>query len=95
MKMSRGQNIFRRPLVNSLYNGLERVSFLGPKIWDMVPKNIKTLEFLNSFKKEIWKWKSDDWPSRLYRTYIQSVNSLIFLRNGHVNKFNISDYLFY
>ena len=53
MKMSRGQNIFRRPLVNSLYNGLERVSFLGPKIWDMVPKNIKTLEFLNSFKKEI------------------------------------------
>ena len=55
MKISRGQNVFKRPLVNSLYNGLERVSFLGPKIWDMITKNIKTLKLLNSFKKEILK----------------------------------------
>lgn len=28
----RNQNIFRSPLVNSVYNGSETVSFLGPKI---------------------------------------------------------------
>ena len=48
----RPQTIFRRPFVDSVYNGTERVSFLGRKIWEIVSQNIKTLESLNIFKKE-------------------------------------------
>ena len=40
---------FRRPLVNSVYNGTDSVSFLGPKIWEIIPKKIKKLESLNHF----------------------------------------------
>ena len=28
---------FYRPKENSIYNGTKSVSFLGPKIWDLVP----------------------------------------------------------
>ena len=33
------------------------VSFLGPKIWEIISENIKKLETINTFKKEIKKWK--------------------------------------
>ena len=32
---------FYRPNVNSVYNGTESVSFLGPIIWDVVPNELK------------------------------------------------------
>ena len=43
------QNNFRQPLFNSVYKGTERVSFVGSKIWEIMPKNMKKLE---SFKKK-------------------------------------------
>ena len=42
---------FYRPKVNSVYNGTERVSFLGPKIWDLVPNELKDIGNLAAFKK--------------------------------------------
>lgn len=37
----RHQNIFRRTSVKSVINATEGVSFLGPKIWEIIPENIK------------------------------------------------------
>ena len=37
----RHQNTFKRPIVNSVYNGTETVSFLVPKIWELIPTEIK------------------------------------------------------
>ena len=51
------QNIFRQLLFNSVYNDAEIVSFLGSKIWEKIPKNMKKPE---SFKKEIKKWKPNN-----------------------------------
>ena len=34
---------FYRPKVNSVQNGTKRVSFLEPKIWDLVPNELKSL----------------------------------------------------
>ena len=47
------QNIFREALVNPVYNNTEKIFFLGPHIEEMIPRNIKKLEFTNSFTKEI------------------------------------------
>ena len=44
----RQQNISRRPV----YNGTERVSFLGPKIREMIPENMNKPESLNSLGKK-------------------------------------------
>ena len=51
------QNIFREPLFNSVYNGTDRVSFLGSKIREIIPKNMKKSE---SFKKKIKIWKPNN-----------------------------------
>ena len=39
----RYQNSFKIPLVNTVYNGTEVVSFLGSKIWEFIPMKIKEL----------------------------------------------------
>ena len=46
----RHQNTFKRPIVNSVYNSTETVLFLGPKIWELIPTEIKELVSLNGFK---------------------------------------------
>ena len=56
---------FYRPKVNSVYNGTESVSCLGPKIWDLVPNELKDIGNLAAFKKEIKKWSPEKWPSVL------------------------------
>ena len=46
-------NHFETPSVSTVYNGIESVSYLGPKIWDIVPEEHKAWNSLNSFKKSI------------------------------------------
>ena len=48
-------NHFETPFVKNVYNGTENASYLGPKIWDIVPEKYKTLNSLNSFKELIKK----------------------------------------
>ena len=46
----RNNNSFKRRRVKSVWHGTELVSYLGPKIWDLVPNEIKESESLNGFK---------------------------------------------
>ena len=64
---------FRTPLVNSVYNGTESISFLGPKIWDMVPQNIKEKESIGEFKAAIKTWLPENCPCRLCKNFIAGV----------------------
>ena len=41
---------FEECQVHSVYHGTESLSFLGPKIWDLVPGELKQSETLYSFK---------------------------------------------
>ena len=49
----RNNNSFKRRRVKSVWHGTESVSYLGPKIWDLVPNEIKESESLNGFKFKI------------------------------------------
>ena len=40
---------FSRPRVNTVYHGTESISNLGPKIWDLVPSNLKEISELDKF----------------------------------------------
>ena len=42
--------LFSRPLVKSVDKVTENLSFLGPKIWDMLQVTHKDMPDLNSFK---------------------------------------------
>ena len=44
---------FTIPAVNSAYHGTESVSFLDPKIWDILPDRLKKIDSLRSFKTAI------------------------------------------
>ena len=64
---------FYRPKVNSVYNGTESVSFLGPIIWDLVANYLKDIRNLAAFKKAIKKWSPEKRPCRLCKVDISNV----------------------
>ena len=43
----------------------EILSYLGPKIWDLVPLELKKLSSLGAFKKAIKKWKPQSCPWKI------------------------------
>ena len=49
----RSENSFMSRQVNSVYHGTESLSFLGPKIWEQVPQEIKESENIAIFKSKI------------------------------------------
>ena len=67
----RNPSEFVRPRIQSVFNGEESISYLGPKIWDIVPPELKALETVNTFKREIKKWKPEC-PCRLCKPFIQN-----------------------
>ena len=69
----RHQSYFSIPNVNSVCHGLEGLSNLGPKIWNLVPRVLKELDDINFFKTEIKNRNPDDCLCRLLKLYLANV----------------------
>ena len=69
----RYSSLFSRPLVKSVYKGTKSLSFLGPKICDIVPHTSKDFPNLNSFKVALKKWRPVNCPCRICKVYIANV----------------------
>ena len=52
--------------IHSDYNETESASYLGPKIWEQIPAEVKNKESLDGFKREIKKWK----PLNVYVEFV-------------------------
>ena len=37
---------FSRPVVKTVYHGTESLSYLGPKIWDILPEKLRNMDNL-------------------------------------------------
>ena len=70
-------NSFKRMRVNSFWHSTESVSFLGPKIWDLVSNEIKESESLNAFKFKIKRWIPEGCPCRIWKTDLGQVVFII------------------
>ena len=66
-------NQFKRENIKTAHYALQSVRYLGPKIWELVPNNIKYSNSLSKFKKLIKSWKPEACPCRLCKTYIAQV----------------------
>ena len=44
---------FSRPMVQNVYQGNKSISYLGSKIWDILPEKLKTIENLDHFIKYV------------------------------------------
>ena len=64
---------FHQPSANTVWNGLETISYLGPKILNVVPAEIKQKSYLSSFKGEIKKWIPENCPCRICKKYLPGV----------------------
>ena len=64
---------FKSRNVRTVAYGTETLSFLGPKIWAIIPTEIKECKSLNEFKSKIKKWKPHHCPCRMCKTYIEGV----------------------
>ena len=68
---------FSRSLTKSVYHWTESISYLGPKIWDMLPDDYKTIQNMDTFKIKIKNWKAKNCPRRLCKVYIDRVGFLL------------------
>ena len=41
------------PPIHSVYHGSESASYLGPKLWELIPPVIRQIDTLSEFKKAI------------------------------------------
>ena len=44
---------FSRPTVKTIYHGTESILYLGPKIWDILPEELRNMENLQISKRKI------------------------------------------
>ena len=64
---------FSIPRVNSVFHWQGSISYLGTLIWQLVPSEFKDLNTVSAFKAAIRKWKPNNCPCRLCKTYIGNV----------------------
>ena len=69
----RNKNNFKSRRIDSVRCGIDSLTYLGPKIWNIVPEDIKKSKSLNFFKTKIKKWIQGDCPCRLCRQFIQNL----------------------
>ena len=53
--------------------GINSISHLAPKIWDLIPDEIKECQSLNTFKAEVKHWIPHKCPCTLCKLYIPSL----------------------
>ena len=59
--------------VKSILSGTETISYLGPKIWEQVPNEIKNSSSINNFKNKIKDWIPNERPCRLCKVYMANL----------------------
>ena len=73
----RNNNSFKRRRVKSVWYGTESVSYLCPKIWDLVANEIKESESLNGFKFKIKRWAPEGCQCRICKIYLGQVGFIM------------------
>ena len=67
---------FKRNNVKTVYNGTETLTFLGPRIWEIVPDYIKKSNSFEEFKLKIKLWNPENCPCRLCKRFLPQVGFL-------------------
>ena len=69
----RSQTDFLLPQVKSVNYGLKPLRYFGPKIWNILPNDIKNSRTLREFSKEVKSWIPRNCPCRICENYIYLV----------------------
>ena len=69
----RNLNSFQSTNVSTVFNGTETIAFRGPKVWGMVPEDIKNSASLSEFKYKIKNWEPKGCTCRLCKVFIKDL----------------------
>ena len=69
----RFQTEFSTRPIRTVHHGSNSLRYLGPKIWEIAPSEIKCCKRVDVFKSKIQKWRPLNCPCRLCDTYIHQV----------------------
>ena len=61
---------FKSQNVHTVAYGTETLNYMGPKLWSLIPKELREVQSLIEFKKKIKLWKPDNCPCRICKIYI-------------------------
>ena len=67
------ENIFQTQNIRTVTWGTESLSHLGPKIWSILPLQLKKLPTFKLFKPAIRLWRPDACPCRICKFYLAGV----------------------
>ena len=59
--------------IKTVRYGTETITYLGPKIWSIIPDEIRESVSLEIFRQKIKLWKPDSCPCRICKKYIANV----------------------
>ena len=62
--------------INTVRYGSESSSYLGPRLWKILPDKNKKVQFIKDLKSKIKMWLPEKCPSWLWKRYIQHVGFL-------------------
>ena len=60
-------------MLRTVYNGTESLTFLGPRIWEIVSGHIKKSNSFEEFKLKIKLWNPENCPCRLCKRFLPQV----------------------
>ena len=72
----RSQNTFLLPKANTVHYGHGSLKYLGCKIWNIIPNEMKLCESVETFKSAIKKWIPNKCSCRLCKPYIARIGYL-------------------
>ena len=72
----RGCHNLLLPQARTTCYGLETISFLGCRLWQALPNDMKQSDTLSSFKRKIKTWKGEESNCRLCRPFVAQVGFL-------------------
>ena len=67
----RNTSDFAARRINTARYGLESLSYLGPRLWNILLDEYKKLQSVKDFKAKIRSWVPENCPCRLCKIYIQ------------------------
>ena len=71
--LGRHSTYFKSRKISSTLHGSESLSYLGPRIWELLPDSLKNASNLTTFKNQIKKWAPEKCPCRICRRYVQGI----------------------
>ena len=72
----RNKRLWESSNVRTSIYGTETITYMGPKIWELVPDDIKRSQSLIEFKRKIKMWKPEGCSCKLCKIFVPELGYL-------------------